>query len=169
MSDPLDPSAFRESRPGVPDGGIERRGYADDDDFDVSLRRTPFPPMMLAAGILWIVSGVMLLSLSALSFYLGDSSNIIWTGIGSLFFLKDGVQLLRGSSFRDPKADGVLCIAIAGWIFFQGVFRYQATESLVALGVAIVFAGVILIPGILVLVGRQQYMAWQAEKNATSP
>lgn len=163
MADPYDPTSFRD-QPRLPSNSADRpTGFDDDDDdFEIAMRRTPFPPMMLAAGILWIVCGAMIALLLLISLLLGDLSHVVWTGIASVFFIKDGVQLLRGT-FRDPKIDGLICIALAGWIALQGYLRFEQSRSLFELAFTVFYTGLILLPGVLVLIGRQQYLGWQAE------
>ena len=162
MSDPYDP---REAiRPGDPDGRAVPPPPLPD-EWDVAIpRRTPFPGTIMAGGIFWILAGAfnfgLFLLLRLLDQPLGAAD--VCLGIAAFFFIKDGIQLIRGT-FRDPLADGILTMLIG--VFFVGKAAWDVVHGVFPLvAVFLGFAGMIfLVPGVLVMIGRRQYLDWRSE------
>ena len=136
------------------------------DDLDIYIAKpTPFPGIMLATGILWILAGGAycalfgLLRLLRVEFHASE----LWLVLGAAFFIKDGVQLIRGQ-FRDPLVDGILTILIGTFFLGRGIFDITQGNPF-----GLIFGGffglVFLIPGILVLAGRKQYLKWRDEQG----
>lgn len=137
------------------------------DNLDISLARpTPFPGIMLATGILWILAGGAycalfgLLRLLDVPFHASE----LWLLLGAAFFIKDGVQLIRGT-FRDPLVDGILTLLIGLYFLGRGIFEITVGGNPLWLIFGGFFGLVFLIPGILVLAGRKQYLTWRAEQG----
>jgi hypothetical protein len=153
------------------------------DDLDVAYgEEPPFPPLVTAAGWIWIAFGVMfLLSLMvslAMTFALGMRANseetgahfaggICGLGCVGLFgaaFLFVGVQSIRGTA-RDTLGNGV------GSIVFGGL--YFGFAAVMTVGGQIIPAGIVgvgfimlLLAGIFALMGRGQYKLWRkAQKD----
>jgi hypothetical protein len=138
---------------------------------DASVERSialpaPFPGIMLAAAILWILAGAAYMGLFALSrvLQLPFEATELWLLAGAAFFISDGVQLLRGR-FRDPLSDGVITILIGLFFLGSGFLNAGPDGDIIHVVVAIFFGLVFLVPGILVLVGRKSYLAWKAEQG----
>ena len=164
---------FRESpslRP--PEPRDSAASFGEDDDLDqLIVRRTPFPALMTATGILWILAGAAYVAVFGLLRLLDVplQGNDVWFVFGAFFFIKDGIQLLRGK-FRDPQVDGVLSILVAIFLIGEAVFRFTGTPNadvahVVALTIGLFFGIIWLVPGILVLIGRKQYLNWLAEQQ----
>ena len=153
MNDDFDRQRFDEP---LPDDDLER----------LIMRPTAFPPIMLAAGILWILAGVAYLGLFGLSrlLQMPFSSGELWLLAGALFFVHDGVQLIRGR-FRDPLSDGIITILIGLFFLGRGFFNFGPGPNIIAIVIGGFFGLVFLVPGVLVLIGRKRYMAWKAENG----
>jgi hypothetical protein len=82
--------------------------------------------------------------------------------VGAFYFICDGIWLLRGT-FRDPYLDGVLCIFIGLSFLGFGYSRFAQVSSLLAFVVDISVSFIFLAAGILVFLGRKQYLAWKAD------
>lgn len=130
------------------------------------VRRPSVPGLMLATGILWVLAGTAYLALFSLwrllQFPLGSSD--FWLLLGVFFFIKDGVQLMRGK-FRDPQADGIISVVVGLFFFGYGYCQFVETGGFGAIAVWTFFGAIFLIPGILVLIGRREYLAWLAEQK----
>ncbi len=140
----------------------------DDDDLaDRIVRRTPFPGTMLATGVLWIAAGATYLAVFVLLRLVNapfQTSGFLMI-LGAFFFIKDGIQLIRGV-FRDPQFDGVVSILIGLFLLGKGWYRFVQADSTVELVVGVFFGVLFLAPGILVLIGRKQYLYWKSEQDA---
>ncbi len=125
---------------------------------------------MLLTGALWILAGAAYLALFGLLRLLDIpfQSSDVWMVICGAFFVKDGMQLMRGK-FRDPSWDGVLTIVIGVISFGHGWYQFAETGSAMSLVFGIFFGCLLLVPGILVLVGRKQYLVWKAEQECELP
>ena len=171
MPDPTNDTGYTENQK-FPEAAREAsREPADDDNIERRIiRKTPFPVLMLITGVLWILAGAAYLALFGL-FRLLDMpmrTNELWLIVGAIFFIKDGIQLIRGT-FRDPQMDGIFSVLIGLFFYGMGYYRFEQAEGVVALIVAIFFGSIFLIPGILVLIGRTQYLAWLAEQEEQAP
>ena len=125
-----------------------------------------FPPIMLVAGILWILAGAAYVGLFALGrlLQIPFSASELWLLAGALFFVHDGVQLIRGR-FRDPLGDGIITILIGLFFLGRGFFEAGPGLQMIALIISGFFGLVFLVPGILVLIGRKKYLAWKTENG----
>lgn len=137
------------------------------DDLDISIARpTPYPGIMLATGILWILAGGAYCALFALLRLLDVPfhASELWLLLGAAFFIKDGIQLILGR-FRDPLADGILTILIGVFFLGRGIYEMTQAGNPIGLFVGGFFGLVFLIPGIFVLAGRKQYLKWRDEQG----
>ena len=137
------------------------------DELDISIAKpTPFPGIMLATGILWILAGAAYCALFGLLRLLQAPfhASELWLVLGAAFFIKDGVQLIRGQ-FRDPLVDGILTLLIGVFFLGRGFFDIAVAGNPIGLLVGGFFGLVFLIPGILVLAGRKQYLKWRDEQG----
>lgn len=138
-----------------------------DDDLErLIMRPTAFPGIMLAAGVLWILAGLAYIGLFGLGrlLQLPFNSNELWLLAGALFFVHDGIQLIRGR-FRDPLADGIITILIGLFFLGHGFVAAAPGPNIFAIVVGAFFGLVFLVPGVLVLIGRKKYLAWKAENG----
>jgi hypothetical protein len=171
MADPLDETGFSEEHEPstLPKKQHDDVGSPSDED-DLArlvIYRTPFPGTMLATGILWILAGAAYVALFALLRLLQApfASGDLWLILGAFFFIKDGVQLFRGT-FRDPQADGVISVCLGLYFLGKGWYAFEQFAGIVELIVDGFFGSIFLAPGILVFFGRKQYLKWKAEQTA---
>ena len=162
FSEERDPTTFMPKEPGWLETPLE-----DDDLSHLIVHPTPFPISMAVTGVLWILAGGAYIAFFALLRLLGVPFQIndIWLLIGAFFFTKDGIQLVRGK-FRDPQWDGVISVLLGIFLLGMGWYRYDETGSVLPLIIDGLFGSIFLIPGILVFLGRKQYLAWKAEQEA---
>jgi hypothetical protein len=170
MTNSHDETAYSDV-PGNVNLPARERPYLDSplDDEDLArlvVRRTPFPGLMLATGVLWIIAGAAYIALWGFLRLLQvpHRSSGIWLLLGSFFFIKDGIQLICGK-FRDPQVDGVISVLLGLFFIGQGFYHYSELHSLIMLAFEVFFGAVFLVPGLLVLLGRKQYLAWKAEQG----
>ena len=169
MDDPYDETRFADARD-VPALDRENRrlhdeAFDDDDDFaDRIVRRTRYPAIMLVTGILWILAGAAyialfgLLRLMSVPFQSGD----IWLILGAVFFVRDGVELIRGK-FGDPLWHAVYSLGVG--CYFSSKAYFHSAGDPVAFVIDGFFAMIFLGPGLLVLLGRRQYLAWRTDQE----
>ena len=139
------------------------------DDEDISLRivrRAKFPGLILAAGILWILAGAAYVALFAASYLFQVSlpAGGFLLILGAAFFVKDGVQLIRGKS-GDPIKDGIITLLIGLYFFGRGGYDFTQSGNVIALAIDTFFGLIFLVPGILVLLGRKNYLRWKATQE----
>ena len=82
--------------------------------------------------------------------------------MGAAFFIKDGIQLVLGR-FRDPLHDGLLSVGIG--LFVMGRIFFEFDRNWLATVFTTLFGLVFLVPGVLVLIGRKQYLRWRSEQD----
>src|SRR5436190_1186589 len=132
MSDPMDEAAYSDAHGGLRPPRRERRYVVDpleDEDYaHLVVRRTPFPGLMLAAGVLWLLAGAAYIGLFCLMRLLQVplETSEIWLVLGAFFYIKDGIQLLRGT-FRDPQVDGIISVLLGVIFLGQGLFQFDQT------------------------------------------
>ena len=142
---------------------------------DISLRRIP-PGIIRAAGVLWIISGALLLAGAALTFLLllVDSSGwrplngfgwILGCGaVCGVAFLAVGVQSFKGTA-TDTLASGIWSIVIA--LVDLGVALLLYAAAVLGGNVGLTpFAAVgsspgLFLAGVLALLGRRSYKAYR--------
>lgn len=140
------------------------------DDEDVArriVRKANFPGLILAAGILWILAGAAYIALFIASHLLSVPLQVggFLLILGAVFFVKDGVQLIRGRS-GDPGVDGIITLSIGLYFLGRGGYAVAQTGNVLPLALDTFFGLVFLVPGILVLLGRKKYLLWKATHQA---
>jgi len=164
VNDPLDENRYkeRETAPRVPPPR-DVASFPEDDPADLIIRDAPFPGVILAAGILWIVDGAIFVGLFGLFQMLQiplQTSEFLFLG-GAFFFIFDGIRLIMGR-FRDPLGDAILSIGTGVVVLGMSAFYFHRSAIVFMLISGAFFAGILIAPGILALVGRSRYLAWRA-------
>jgi hypothetical protein len=160
-----------------------RGGYADDDAWirPELTARPKQPGKILAASIIWIVFGSLILLRQALNLLIAFAFTptllreaVIWTGacpilfaglIGGVF-IHVGIQSIQGTA-KDTLGNGIGSIIFAvlvagiGIAFSVASSQFGLGGAAVQLVVGMVEAAGLLTAGILALVARDQYRAWR--------
>jgi hypothetical protein len=166
MADPSDETGFADARADSESRTVPGRHLeAPLDDEDIAqrvVRRTGFPGFILAAGVLWILGGTAYIALFVASRLLGTPFqwSDLWLILGAAFFIKDGVQLIRGRR-RDPLVESLLTIVIGLCFFSQADYQVNRPDDILALAIPVFLGSIFLIPGALALLGRNDYLAWK--------
>lgn len=150
-------------------------------DFDYG-EEPEYPPLVKAAGVMWIVYGCLILlnmvAVLLLSFVLASQMGgdvaagaaggavcvALFLGLIAAAFLFVGVQSVRGTA-RDTLGNAVGSI-ILGVLQFGGAALYGGMGQIVQAGVAAVAGGLLLIAGVLALMGRSDYRRWRQWQKA---
>lgn len=164
-----------------------------DDDYDHDDARDgdpPFPGVVRAAGVIWIVLSAFLLFSSCLSYFVfpvllrvgngddrpdkfapsGGEVCGFWLGIGiAVAFLVFGIQTVRGAA-RDTIAGGILSLVVGLLYVVAGgmvlLLNEQLGQGVIVVGLLTVTLGLVcLLPGVLGLVGRTRYREWRLEND----
>lgn len=169
MNDPLDKTAFSDGLMPTPEPRHLALPVKDEDLERLAVQKTSVPGVMLAAGILWILSGAAYVTLFGIGRLLEVplQSSDFWLILGAFFFIKDGIQLIRGK-FRDPKGDGVFSVGVGLFFLVHSYMQFEQAGTFWVIAFGAFFGTIFLIPGILVLVGRKEYLAWKAEQESDS-
>jgi hypothetical protein len=155
------------------------------DDLDVAYGdEPPFPPLVTAAGWIWIVSGILTLVLAALvaaalMIFAGGANagggahlaGALWGlacfGVFGAGLLGMGVQSVRGKA-RDTLSNGVISIGVSLLYCGMAFVRSGGSQILHASVVHITFTllqglggALLLVAGALALRGRGQYLLWR--------
>lgn len=153
-----------------------------DDDLDVAYGdEPPYPPLVTAAGWIWIAFGCIVLLnmvlIVLLSFAAGagrggaeGASTIggglciaIVVGLFGAVFLHVGNQSVRGTA-RDTLGNGVGSM-LFGLFYFGGAAAQTAIGQIVQAGVAGLGGVLLLTAGLLALIGRGQYKLWRKSQK----
>jgi hypothetical protein len=171
-------SAPRGVPPAAPAGGAEEEEW---DDEPPRRRRPRLPGTVLAAGIIWVViGGLILLSFAVFMLILFSApqpagpadprAGFVCVGLlGALFgavFVHVGIQSIRGTA-KDTLGNGIGSLVFgllqAGAAALQG-----AAGRIPQAGTHALFAAGLLAAGVLALVGRSEYKAWRRASQARS-
>jgi hypothetical protein len=163
------------------------RGRREDDDYpeDLPAGGAPFPTSVAAAGVIWIVIGSLILLNGAANLVVstaaapaagGSGAYAAGSVCGVLFivlfgaaFLFVGVQSVRGTA-RDTLGNaigslvfallygGIGVVALVGGAVVGGA---AGTIAMIGAFIAILGGIALLSAGVLALVGRDAYKAWQ--------
>jgi hypothetical protein len=137
-----------------------------------------YPPLVLAAGIIWIVFGfIILLDAAALlllvaggeaqgAFAGGQVCGTLFVGLIGGAFIFVGVQSVKGTA-PDTLGNGIGSLLFGGLEVVMGVF--QARDNILAAGVGFLAAAGLITAGVLALAGRIDYKAWQQEHKPRRP
>jgi hypothetical protein len=160
----------RRRRPRPPEDEPDNRGY----DYEEA---PPFPSLVKAAGLIWIIYGCLgLLNLVGQFLFVfvlaantpgaGTGTLVVGGGFGLVIggliaaaFIFVGVQSVRGTA-QDTLGNGVGSI-ILGVLAFGIVILEVAFGQFLAAGMVVVAAIMLLTAGVLTLVGREDYRLWK--------
>jgi hypothetical protein len=156
------------------------------DDLDIAYEEEPpYPPLVKAAGVIWIVFGcIMLLNMAATFFLImivsanqqgpnaagqagvAAGGAVCVSAVIGLFaaaFLFVGVQTVRGTA-TGTTGNGVGSIVL-GMLNFVGTAVMAIGGNLVAAAINGLGGAMLLTAGVLALVGGSQYKLWRKAKK----
>jgi hypothetical protein len=137
-------------------------------------RGPPYPGMVRAAGIIWIVfGGLILLNLGILLLMMfvlaqkgaaeaamvGGVVGAVIVGLFGGVFIHVGVQSVAGTA-TDTLGNGIGSIIFA-LLNFAGAVAQAGNGNVIAAVVSFLCGGGLLAAGILALIGRADYKAWR--------
>jgi hypothetical protein len=153
----------------------------------VPVSAPPFPGIVRAAGIIWIVFGGLILLNFILVMALvlvfappearGAAVGVamcvgVFVGLIGGVFIFVGVQTVTGSA-RDTLGNGIGSIIFSVLVSGSGVSVLQrggaSTGDLIAAGINLLAAGGLMAAGIMVLIGRDQYRTWKRSLGGGPP
>jgi hypothetical protein len=159
-------------------GNRPARRDRDDWDRDDFPEDVPFPKMVSAAGIIWIVFGGLILVTAAFGLIRALAMAPTTRGGGALFggavcavafiafiggaFLFVGVQSVRGTA-ADTLGNGIGSIILGALLLLVTMFALMFDP--VTGGVYLLSGGGLVAAGVLALVGRADYNLWKRSQG----
>jgi hypothetical protein len=146
--------------------------------------RRKLPTTVLAAGIIWIVfgglillNGVVMLALmlflaqrvgdrgAAGAYAVGGMCGVLFIALVGGVFVHVGVTSIRGTA-KDTLGNGIGSILFGVLIGGLGVLGSLATGQILQAVINLATSAGLLVAGVLALVGRPEYQAWRRQRKA---